>query len=146
MRDLTVYTPETSSLFRVNDEIDRILDSFFEKRDGLNGSWSPVADVIEYNDKYSIRTELPGVKQKDIKITVDDNLLKLEGERKYEKESKDNHARSIERFYGSFTRSFHLPKGIKRDDIAAAYKDGVLEINLPKSEEAKPKHIEISVN
>jgi len=127
-------------------EVGRIFDGLFSDfdRDGnAITSWSPRADVVENNDSYVIKAELPGVSKNDVKITLRENVLTIKGEKKAEKEEKDHNYHRIERSYGSFERSFSLPSNVKSDKIDAAYKDGVLTLTLPKSEEAKPKEIEV---
>jgi len=108
------------------------------------GVWAPVVDIYETDEKMVIKVELPGLKKEDIDIEVRDNTLTLKGERKFEKETKEENYHRVERAYGSFQRSFTLPSTIKQEGIEAAFKDGILEISLPKAEEAKPKKVEIS--
>lgn len=100
-------------------------------------------DVVENNEAYVIKAELPGISKNDVKITLHENVLTIKGEKKQEKEEKDRNFHRVERSYGSFERSFTLPSGVKDDKIEAAYKDGILTITLPKAEEAKPKEIEV---
>jgi HSP20 family protein len=90
--------------------------------------------------------ELPGVNKDEVKITLESNILTIRGEKKQEKETKKENYHRIERSYGSFERSFTLPTSVKSDKIDAAYNNGVLQITLPKVEEAKPKQIEVKVN
>jgi HSP20 family protein len=89
--------------------------------------------------------ELPGVNKDDVKITMQDNILTIRGEKKEEKKGKEGNAHRVERYYGSFQRSFSLPTSVKNDRIEAEYRDGILTINMPKAEEAKPKQIEVKV-
>lgn len=146
MNTLIPCVPGFSSLFRINDDLDNIFETFMGENKDCNVSWSPVADIVEKDDKYTVKVELPGMKQEDIKVSVDDNVLTIKGERKCENESEKDKVIRVERSYGSFTRSFRLPKEIEEKDINATYKDGVLELNLPKSEEKKPRLIDIAVN
>ncbi len=106
----------------------------------------PAVDVLESKDSYLIRAELPGMKREDIKVEVKDGTLVLSGERKSEKPAEGVEYRHIERVAAKFWRSFSLPETVKQDGIEATYKEGLLEIRVPKAEEAKPRQIEISVH
>jgi HSP20 family protein len=108
--------------------------------------WYPAVDVLESKDSYLIRAELPGMKREDIKVEVKDGTLVLSGERKSEKPADGVEYRHVERVTAKFWRSFSLPETVKQDGIEATYKDGILEIRVPKAEEAKPRQIEISVH
>jgi HSP20 family protein len=101
--------------------------------------------VSETKDNLVINTEIPGMSKDDVNVSVKDNVLTLSGEKKQEKEEKDADYHRIERSYGSFSRSFTLPTSVQPDKVKAAYKDGILRITLPKSEEVKPKQIPITV-
>ncbi|MBI5855077.1 MAG: Hsp20/alpha crystallin family protein [Nitrospirae bacterium] len=107
--------------------------------------WSPLVDITEDEKEYLIKAELPEVKKEDVKLTVQDEVLSISGERKYEKEEKGKKYHRVERAYGSFVRSFTLPEDADGTKVAAEYKDGVLKVHLPKSEKAKPKSIEVKV-
>jgi HSP20 family protein len=128
----------------------RINDLF---RDSFGPSWAqpnsvtyPPVDVLESKDAYLIRAELPGMNKEDFHLEVKDGTLTLTGERKSEKATDGVEYRSVERVSGKFWRSFSLPETVKYDAIQANYKDGILEIHVPKAEEAKPRQIEISVH
>jgi HSP20 family protein len=108
--------------------------------------WYPAVDILESKDSYLIRAELPGMKKEDIKVEVKDGTLVLSGERKSEKLAEGVEYRHVERVAAKFWRSFSLPETTKADGIEASYKDGVLEMRVPKAEEAKPRQIEISVH
>lgn len=108
--------------------------------------WYPAVDVLESKDAYLIRAELPGAKKEDIKVEVKDGKLVLSGERKAEKPAEGVEYRHTERVATSFWRSFSLPETAKPEGIEATYKDGILEVRVPKAEEAKPRQIEISVH
>ena len=108
--------------------------------------WHPAVDVLESKDAYLIRAELPGMNREDIKVEVKDGMLVLSGERKSETPAEGVEYRHVERIAASFWRSFSLPETAKQDGIEATYKDGILEIRVPKAEEAKPRQIEISVH
>ena len=102
-------------------------------------------DVTETKNDIVVKVELPGMDQKDIDISLSDGHLIIKGEKKQEKEEKEENYHSIERSYGTFTRSVQLPKEVKRDKISASYMNGILKIVLPKSEEAKKKEVKIKV-
>jgi HSP20 family protein len=105
--------------------------------------WSPLADVHETKDGFQLQVELPGVKQEDIQVSMVGDTLTLKGERKRETEVKEDNYHRIERSYGTFQRSIVLPTVVDPNRIKATYRDGVLEIQLPKKEEAKPKEIKV---
>jgi HSP20 family protein len=108
--------------------------------------WSPVADISETEKEYVVKAELPGVKREDVKVMQDNGVLTIEGERKYEKDEKDEKTHRIERFFGSFTRSFSLPDDADAKNIRAETKDGVLNVHIPKLKLEKPKPVQIKVN
>jgi HSP20 family protein len=108
--------------------------------------WHPAVDVLESKDSYLIRAELPGMKREEIKVEVKDGTLVLSGERKSEKPADGVEYRHVERVAAKFWRSFSLPDNAKSDGIEATYKDGIIEIRVPKTEAAKPRQIEISVH
>src|SRR5208282_3435874 len=108
-------------------------------------SWAPPVDIYETEDAIVLKAELPGVDPKDVEVRVEDNNLYLKGERKFEKEVKEQNYHRVERSYGSFARSFSLPNSISTDKVKAEFKDGLLTLTMPKREEAKPKTIKIDV-
>ena len=108
--------------------------------------WSPLVDITEDDKEYLIKADLPEVKKEDVKLTVQDDVMSISGERKYEKEEKGKKYHRVERAYGSFMRSFTLPEDADGNKVSAEYKDGVLKVHLPKSEKAKPKSIEVKVS
>jgi HSP20 family protein len=103
-------------------------------------------DIYENGDSLVLKAELPGINPDDVEIRVEDNTLYLKGERKFEKEVKEQNYHRVERSYGTFTRTFSLPNSVDADKVAANYKDGVLTLTMPKKEEAKPKTIKINVS
>ncbi|MDH4302349.1 MAG: Hsp20/alpha crystallin family protein [Nitrospira sp.] len=107
--------------------------------------WTPSVDISETEGEYQIKAEIPDVKKEDVKVTLEDGVLTIQGERKHEKEEKGKKYHRIERSYGSFVRTFSLPDVIDNDKVKAEFKDGVLNLHLPKSEKAKPKAIEVKV-
>jgi len=115
------------------------------RRNGDNGVWSPVADISETDKEYLIKAELPEVRKEDVKITLDNGVITIAGERKQEKEHKDANEIRVESFYGTFTRSFTLPENIDAKAIQAESKDGVLKVRIPKTPVVESKKIAIEV-
>jgi HSP20 family protein len=107
-------------------------------------SWSPAVDIFETEGEIVVKAELPGMERKDIALHLENNVLTLKGERRFEKETKDENYHRIERSYGGFSRIFSIPATVDEEKIRADYKDGVLKIALPKKEQAKPKQIRIT--
>lgn len=138
-----------TELWNVQREINRLFDGFLQggaKDEDFGLSlWTPAVDIAEQEDDYVVKVELPGMSKDDVKITLESNILTIRGEKKQEKDLKEENYHRIERSYGSFQRSFTLPTTVKSDKIDASYKDGILTITLPKMEEAKPKQIEVKV-
>jgi HSP20 family protein len=141
-RDLLATEREFDRLFR------EAFSSFFTEREGELSTrpWAPAVDIYENDNNIVLKAELPGVDPKDVEVRVEDNTLYLKGERKFEKETKEENYHRIERSYGSFARSFALPNSIDAEKVLAEYKDGLLTLTLPKREEAKPKTIKINVS
>lgn len=108
--------------------------------------WSPLVDVSEDDNEFVIKVDLPEVKKEDVHVTVEDGTLRITGERRFEKEEKDRRYHRIERSYGSFERSFVLPEGAKTGKVKAEFKNGTLNIHLPKAPELKTKTLEIPVS
>ena len=128
----------TRDLFDVFFE-DLALPDFWTGEKG----WSPAFDVSETENEIVVKAELPGMDVKDIDIALTDGLLTIKGERKMEKEDKEENYHRIERQFGSFSRSLYLGTKVRTDGIEASYKDGILTVTLPKVEESKPKKIEV---
>ncbi len=114
--------------------------------EALTGNFVPPVDVYEDENSIQVRLEVPGIDEKDIDIRLENNVLTVRGERKFEKEEKEENFHRIERRYGSFTRSFTLPATVNSEDVKADYEKGVLRIQLAKRAEAKPKQIKVNVN
>lgn len=110
-----------------------------------SGDWAPRVDIVENDNEFIIKAEIPDVKKEDVKVSVDNGVLTLKGERKQEKEEKDKKFHRIERYYGSFTRSFTLPENVDESKVKATFKDGMLNLHVPKTEKAKPKAIEVKI-
>jgi HSP20 family protein len=117
-----------------------------EEEDWVMGAWAPAVDIYEKGTDVVLKAELPGVDPKDVDIRIENNVLTLKGERKFENETKREDYHRVERSYGSFTRSFTLPSTVDTASVKADYKDGVLRIMLPKREEAKPKQIQVDIS
>ncbi len=136
-------------LLGLQEEMNMLFDNFFGlARRGEDISmirWTPRVDIVEENGGYELHADLPGLKKEDIKIEIQDNVLTIRGERKLEEEKKDKNFRLTERYYGQFIRSFTLPENVNKDKIEAEFKDGVLTLQIPKLEKAKPKEIEVKV-
>jgi HSP20 family protein len=134
------------NLFNFND-VDSVFDDFFNR--GLINSTdtqiSPRINVEENDNAWVISAELPGVDKNDVKVNYQDNVLTISGEKKFEKEDKNKNYHRVERSYGKFSRSLTINSAVVADKIDASYKDGVLNILLPKAEEAKPKLIDVKV-
>jgi HSP20 family protein len=107
--------------------------------------WSPKVDITETDKEFAIKAELPEVRKEDIKVNIENGVLSLSGERKQEKEEKGKKFHRIERFYGSFMRSFTLPGNVDGSNIKAEYKDGMLNLSLPKTAKAKSKATEVKI-
>jgi HSP20 family protein len=127
-------------------EMNRLFDWTFGRHgsdDLWEGSWSPAVDVVQDSDRFHVRVDLPGMKREEIGITLNGDTLTITGEKKRENEVKEDSYFRAERYYGKFSRSLTLPSSVDANKIEATYKDGVLDITIPRSEEAKPKQIKI---
>jgi HSP20 family protein len=146
--NLTRWNP-----FKEMEELSNRLSSFWglspvraaEREYMIEANWAPLVDIIENDDEYLIKADLPELSKKDIKVRVDNGILYISGERKCEKKEKERYHRT-ERFYGSFVRSFSLPDDANHEAVSANFKDGVLAVHVRKSEEAKPRQIEVKVS
>jgi HSP20 family protein len=139
----------TRDLMQMREEMDRLFTQFFRRGDGeeatwTQGVWAPPVDIYETDDAFVLKAELPGFRKEDVTIEMQDNRLIIRGERKREDEVKEDRYHRIERAYGRFERAFWLPTTVDAEKIQATFKDGVLELRLPKSEAAKPKRIAIA--
>ena len=131
-------------IFAVQDEMNRMFDSFWGDRTGEDdGMLMPPVDVTEKEDKFAVSVELPGLKKDDIKLSLRNNVLTISGSKKRESESKNDRFHRIERSFGTFCRTINLASSVDASKIDADFKDGILTVNLPKVEEAKPKEISI---
>ena len=141
------------SPFRELEEIQSRLSRLFDERSTRGadeearffGDWAPAVDIHETDQEYLIKADLPEVKKEDVKVELVDGVLTLQGERKLEKEEKGKKFHKIERAYGKFVRRFAVPTEVDPTKVLAEFKDGVLNVRLPKSAEAKPRAIEVKV-
>lgn len=117
-----------------------------DDEDLVSGTWVPPVDVAEMQDKIVVRAEVPGMKQVDISIEFENGMLTIRGDRKIDKAVEGMTYHRVERTYGNFSRSFTLPRTVDAERITASYRDGILEIDIPKKEEAKPKQIRIGIS
>ena len=149
MTYLTARRP-MRNLFSFHNEMGRVFGDLFASHEGGTDaeetSWMPTVDISETENGYEIRAELPGIQEDDVNVSVTDNVLTVKGEKRQEKETEDKNYHRVERRYGGFQRSFTLPKHIETDAIKAEFKDGVLTLEIPKAEVAKPTEIPITVN
>lgn len=136
-----------ADLTAMRNQFDRLMARFYPEveEEALTTEWAPTADIVENRDSIFIRAELPGMPEKDIKVEMENGILTLRGERKLEKETTDKGYKHIERTYGKFVRSFTLPPNVDYNKITANFNNGLLEIVIPKKEEAKPKAINVEV-
>ena len=129
------------------EKMNRIFEDTFtsqgEEKDMAASNWTPSVDIHENESELVLSAEVPGIEDKDIEIEIENNTLSIKGERKIEKETKEENYHRIERSYGSFYRSFTLPTNVNQDNIKAEYDNGVLRISLPKKPELKPKKVKV---
>jgi HSP20 family protein len=144
--ELAPWTP-LDRLATLREEMNRLFDFSSPSRDtGLFSGWSPALDVYDEKDGFHVTCELPGMKKEDIELAFHDGTLTISGERKQETKTKEGETCRRERYFGRFQRSVSLPASVDANKICASYKDGVLHVDLPKTEEAKLKHIEVTVS
>jgi HSP20 family protein len=135
---------------RLRNEMDRLWDDYFgpgrRALQPMEEAWLPAVDVSETGDKITVKAEIPGMEAKDIEISMVGDTLTIKGEKKVEREEKEENYHMVERSYGSFSRAMKLPAMVDSDKVEATYKNGVLTVVLPKKEEVKPKAIEIKAS
>ena len=148
MTILTRWDP-VRELYSLQNRMNRLFEEQYGggREDSLTtaGAFVPPVDIYEDEHSIQLKLEVPGIDEKDLDIKVENNTLTISGERKFEKEEKEENFRRVERRYGSFTRSFTLPNTVNTEDINASYESGVLNIRLAKRAEAKPKQIKVTV-
>ena len=137
-RDLRTLQEEVNRLFSSN-----LTRGFSEEGIG-RGAWNPSVDIYENKDQIVLEAELPGMKQDDFELTVENNVITLRGERQFEKKEDSDNYHRVERSYGSFTRSFTLPQTVSAEGATAEYNNGVLRVTLPKREETKARRIQVN--
>jgi HSP20 family protein len=135
----------------LQDRMNRLFSEAFRRspvaeEEMVQGAWVPAVDIYETGDSIVIKAELPGISKEDIALEVKNNTLSLKGEKKFEKDVKEESYHRVERSYGAFQRAFTLPSTVQQDKVKAKFRDGILEITLPKAEEAKPKQIKVDVS
>lgn len=129
----------------LQSEIDSMINTFWGSPSSRNTSaWQPRVDIVENDESYSLFAEVPGMTREDIRVSVKEGVLILEGNKRPHYENTDRPNRR-ERFFGNFSRTFQLPDNVKLDDMSATYRDGILHLTVPKAEEAKPRQIEVQV-
>ena len=146
MRPEIASWPTFGRLSNLRDEIDRLFDAplgELAQASQLLSGWTPALDMREDKDSIVVKAELPGMKKEEIEVSLHDGCLSISGERKAEEKFKDAEVYRAERFVGRFQRTVTLPSAVAADKVTAQYQDGVLTITLPKSEEAKPKQINV---
>jgi len=136
-------------LVRLGDRINRLFENDL-LNEGINGpegftDWNPATDIYETKDSYVFKVEIPGIKKDDIEVDLKENILSIRGEKREDKEVKKENYHRVESFYGSFSRSFTIPKDIDPKKIEASLKDGILELKIGKADEVKAKKINIDV-
>lgn len=134
----------------IQGEVNRLFDSFLGRpvastTGAAVRAWAPVLDMHETKDDLVLSFELPGVAEKDVAVSIMGDMLTVKGERAFNREPKDENVHHVERIYGKFERSVQLPMPVQADRVKATYRDGVLEVKLPKAEEVKPKAIKIDI-
>lgn len=146
MLNLTPWR-ESKEVDHFRKEMDRLFDRFFDWRPSLFGRgearWMPSVDLSETSKEIIVKVEVPGMEPQDIQVSVTGNVLTIQGEKKYEKEEKDENIHRVERRYGSFYRTVQLPAEVESDKADATYKNGILKLRLPKTKEQAAKKIEI---
>jgi HSP20 family protein len=143
MRTLTPFRGVST----LQEQINRLFNDAFERTEGESNltAWAPAVDIAENEHGLTVKADLPGVDGKDLDIRVENNVLTIRGERKFEKKVNEDNYLRVERAYGSFSRSFSLANTVNPEGIKADYQNGVLTLAIPKREEAKPKQIKVNV-
>jgi HSP20 family protein len=135
-------------LSTLQGQFNRLLNESFRNQGDESAltTWAPAVDIYETPNELVVKTDLPDVNEKDIDVRVENNLLTIRGERKFEKSVSEENYLRVERTYGAFSRSFSLPNTVNAEAIGAEYKNGVLTVTLPKREESKPRQVKVTVN
>lgn len=146
MSSITRFDP-FRNLSSLQEQVNRLFESGMQSRGDNSAltSWAPAVDIYETENELVLKADLPAINDKDLDIRVENNMLTIRGERKFESEVKEDNYLRIERTYGSFSRSFGLPSTVNTEAIKAEYKNGVLTVEMPKRAESKPKQVKINV-
>ncbi len=146
MRNISSFTPFRSTT-AVQEQLNRLFDRAFERagEESSLSSWAPAVDIFETEHELVVKADLPAIDPQDLDIRVENNILTIRGERKFEKKVNEDSYLRVERAYGSFARSFTLASTVNSEAIKADYQQGVLTLTIPKKEEAKPKQIKVNV-
>jgi HSP20 family protein len=147
MASITRWDP-FRNLLNLQEQMNRLFEDTFSRARGEDSSltaWVPPVDIYETEGELVLRADLPDLQEKDLDIRVENNMLTIRGERKFDQTVKQDNYLRIERAYGTFSRSFSLPNTVNPEGIKAEYRNGVLEIRMPKREESKPKQIRVTV-
>lgn len=145
LNNVTRWNPAVAYLNR--EPFARLFENFLTEAQGeevSNRNWVPPVDIQETEEGYRLQAELPGLTKEDIDITLENNVLRLSGERKFERDVKKENFHRVERTYGTFSRAFALPQQVNAEGVQAGFENGVLTILVPKAEQAKPRKISIS--
>ena len=147
MNSITRFDP-FRNLTSLQDQVNRLFDSSFKANADNSAltTWAPAVDIYETENELVIKADLPDMEEKDIDVRVENSMLTIRGERKFEESVKEDNYLRVERAYGSFSRSFSLPNTVDTGAIQANYKNGVLKVQLPKRAESKPKQVKINVS
>jgi HSP20 family protein len=131
----------------IQNEVNRLFDNFFGRPSPATGGriWAPPVDLYETSDDLVLTLEVPGVRDKDVSVSITGDLLSVKGERRFEHDAKEQQFLHLERVYGKFERLVQLPIPVQADKVKASYRDGVLEIRLPKADAVKPKEIKVEI-
>ena len=131
----------------LQEQVNRLFESAFPRRSDNSAltTWAPAVDIYETENELVVKADLPEVSEKDLDVRVENNMLSIRGERKFEKKVEEENYLRVERTYGTFSRSFSLPNTISTEAIKAEYKNGVLTVTLPKRAESKPKQVKVNV-
>lgn len=145
LRNSKTLAPAWSTLDEFEREFSRFFDGTTRPLATMPGAWAPAVDVHETNDAYILHADLPGMRKEDISITVKDNAITVQGERKREEKTEEKGYTRYERSHGAFARSFTIRDGFAADKVEAAYADGVLTVTLPKLEASKPRQVDVKI-
>ena len=132
----------------LQEQVNRLFDSAFSGRSNESAltTWAPAVDIYETENELVLKADIPDINEEDLDIRVENNMLTIRGERKFEHEVKEDNYLRVERAYGSFSRSFSLPNTVNSEAIKAEYKNGVLKVEMPKRAESKPKQVKVNVS